>query len=80
MEEIIFSRGDILYYPHNVATAVLLEYDWVEESWTYSLRSPLESDRHGNHYVMLDCTKESMLQGAVEQGRFVHYPVRERAK
>mgnify|MGYP001475126638 CR=1 FL=1 len=75
-EEINFAPGDILYYPDNLATAILLEYDWVEGSWTYSLRSPLGGDREGKHYLMLDCTKDELLQGAVQDGRFNHYPVK----
>ena len=76
MEEITFAPGDILYYPDNLATAILLEYDLVEDSWTYSLRSPLGSDVHGKHYIMLDSSGDKLLQGAVREGRFNHYPVK----
>ncbi len=75
-QEINFSPGDILYYPDNLATAILLEYDWGQAKWIYSLRSPLAGDREGDHYVMLDCTKEDLLLGAIDSGRFVYYPVK----
>lgn len=69
----IFSPGDIIYYPDNLATAILLEYDSIGEEWVYSLRSPLGSHREGQHFIKVTSSRQQLLYEAVESGKFVHY-------
>lgn len=63
--------GDILYYPDNYATALLITK--IDDVWHYALRSPLAAEPHGRHYLKIDVAKENMLTDAIEDGRFILY-------
>ena len=61
--------GDMIHYPVNHATVILMYKH--EGQWHYALRSPLENNPDGEHYLKMDFCAENMLTKEINDGNFI---------
>jgi hypothetical protein len=69
------SVGDMLHYPENHATGILLHFDVGTGHWSYSLMSPSTKDPTAILHDVYDVHHSKILEG-ISAGRLRYIPSR----